>query len=1296
LQRPSLRHQETQPEKVPSEEQEDISQDVIALDDLESVIATSDSSSQQLPSLPPDQEDLNRSLLPGQGHEALREIGRDLPLSQGSSEEPIAAEAFSSSSIPQDPYTAIPTSAAGDGLSTFLTSLTATQYSNTALFRQQQTSLYTEFITKFYQVTCSCNAHLDSTSYTAGSTLRDIQARFDQVLPSPVQYLGSQFNLKSFSGGKEWLGKTQNQNLRLSLQETEHRLPQPHPHRSTPRVWDIDSLWIGATSLAAIGNLLTFRLSFIPSYNRNIHREQIIRPHRLDLARTRHMLLGSFSTNDISFSVLIFFPESNIQANRSSHNQPNSEHNFISHQRQEELYDRIILPAARDTVPPTHLQELPTSFQAAYAKSNTQKETPMHNPDGVTRLQYIIPSSCLFAFWQSIVQYAEQVTIEAANAPNGFHYFRKPQLLFQSHDLKNSILDPSPSAAFELLGKKVLAYLDPQHIDLTSTWADLGVRYMPSLSPGLAGKPKTFLWKTECLRNLHNTVKGIGDTLLLQPDFYQSFLLKEVGTYTGKARTSRRHNHPGSPDAQDPGLIRIKAYNSNKDIFAAMFSDYQLFAAEQLPLLALSEHMLRTLTVTSKTSTATHAKILGTWVQGKKHVQSLAQSKAFYSYGVRKEATFRFDCLLTMWDNNQLCDPIVEDPMHTNGSHSAYLQVHTKDINSFIFSQALRFIIPLDFIFENTALNTATLSPARQLLALRSAIFFQQLLIYSLTSERVNQSHHNWLWLKRWTVKDRKHRNRKVERRGLGLSSIIDNYGMLWLPDNLVSWDTGFLQIRALRNIYISNTPHQNRILNTDSSTKAATQSIQPAVQFAIMITKITDQARTLQERLDAQDEAMIFAARQISYLYQQYMLEQLLLLVNKPDDKLHLVEKPLKLARAERDKQKEAQYIMDAYTLTEIYYLIAKQCNPSSGSSLSSYSPLFKASRRKINNWHELLIMELLFNPKKPNEYKKSIENKPYATLYENLRSIWEKCMASADVPDQISIHFRTAITPFLGTFIQVIFISENFKPMTYSPYKNGSSEVPQFFRVEYLAPSYNIPPGVSILYESPFTRDGNIQEIYHYDRYSYQKYGNPAAAAQYLDLFLQSLANNETTISIDLILELSLLFGFAYQILGDENHVQWSAIDFIDLTPQRIAYDFRRGRYCLTTSHGGTTSILPSRLLIHSIIKACEKQSNHECSQHTFSRIAKSLKKTFEEALSDSSLEIGFPHSLEQTSSSFETYQDQEILEYFRTGSQVQFEDPDGDDSDFSAGRVINDEVEEEEFEEEEGESEDIEEYL
>ncbi|RSL77771.1 hypothetical protein CEP52_017691, partial [Fusarium oligoseptatum] len=130
----------------------------------------------------------------------------------------------------------------------------------------------------------------------------------------------------------------------LSFRKSQmHLLPPDEPELLLSRQWDIDSIWFGATGLQAIRPPNDFRLSFLPSLALNLSRDEVIQPHGLELAKTRHIKFGAFNTHSVRFSAFLFFPSAAPDSTSATRN-------ALSLERQKDLYDHIIIPAAYEAV----------------------------------------------------------------------------------------------------------------------------------------------------------------------------------------------------------------------------------------------------------------------------------------------------------------------------------------------------------------------------------------------------------------------------------------------------------------------------------------------------------------------------------------------------------------------------------------------------------------------------------------------------------------------------------------------------------------------------------------------------------------------------------------------------------------------------------------------------------------------------------------------------------------------------------------------------------------------------------
>ncbi|KAH7109524.1 hypothetical protein EDB81DRAFT_929650, partial [Dactylonectria macrodidyma] len=214
--------------------------------------------------------------------------------------------------------------------------------------------------------------------------------------------------------------------------------------------------------------------------------------------------------------------------------------------RQKDLYDSIIIPAAFDNISNPLRQELPRSFDIAYAKSRSFQERPgmgrwrAGDDSRACHLQYTLPTDDLEPFWNSIVQKANSFQIRTKSGES-IPYFKNPRLLFQAHDLKNIFATPSLDDTMALVHNTILAGMDPEQLDLHSCWLDIGTRdYVPDQSRGHNNRiePFTLLWKGDCNQHLHRRLSEIVPGTPLSASHFRSFLLRDIGTYHSKIKAT--------------------------------------------------------------------------------------------------------------------------------------------------------------------------------------------------------------------------------------------------------------------------------------------------------------------------------------------------------------------------------------------------------------------------------------------------------------------------------------------------------------------------------------------------------------------------------------------------------------------------------------------------------------------------------------------------------------------------------------------------------------------------------------
>ncbi|KJZ70962.1 hypothetical protein HIM_09666 [Hirsutella minnesotensis 3608] len=177
-----------------------------------------------------------------------------------------------------------------------------------------------------------------------------------------------------------------------------------------------------------------FQLSLIPPFKQSIVGDQIIQPHGIDLGRTRHAFLGSFALGNLSFSVFMFFPKTH-GATRTGSRAGVAKPLSLPPIRQRELVDGAILPAVRAVVPSIFRQEIPPTYDIAYAKQMSYQESPGNarwrasDESRAAHLRYGIQGRFLEALWTQVRQRCNELRVRRQGSGTSFAYFEDPKLL---------------------------------------------------------------------------------------------------------------------------------------------------------------------------------------------------------------------------------------------------------------------------------------------------------------------------------------------------------------------------------------------------------------------------------------------------------------------------------------------------------------------------------------------------------------------------------------------------------------------------------------------------------------------------------------------------------------------------------------------------------------------------------------------------------------------------------------------------------------------------------------------------
>ncbi|KAH6959559.1 hypothetical protein BKA56DRAFT_561910 [Ilyonectria sp. MPI-CAGE-AT-0026] len=965
-------------------------------------------------------------------------------------------------------------------LDSFIEALQAQETRSGLDFLESQTTTYDRIFKTLFTAECHCSGSHKTYDYARSHSLQE-RARFLQnSLPPLTTVFDERFAHEATKYLHQWKEFLSDEPAEpLSFHKTEATLERGPAH--VERRWDVDSIWFGPKSLQAVRKPGIFRLSFMPPFKRNLSTDQVIRPHGLDLATSRHILFGSVNTSGIRFDVYLFFPE----ASKAS-----ASRNGLSLDRQKDLYDSIIIPAAFSSISDPLRQELPRSFDIAYAKSRSFQERPemgrwrAGDDSRACHLQYTLPTDDLAPFWSSIVQKADSFLVRTKSGES-VAYFKNPRLLFQSHDLKNIFATPSLHETMTLVHDTILSGMDPEQLDLHSCWLDIGTRdYVPDQKRGSDNRvePFTLLWKSDCHQHLHQRLSAIAPATPLAASHFRSFLLRDIGTYHSRIKATGAVT-PGCPRSREPAVIRAKAYNCNKELFSVMYSNYRLFGSGYLPLLAFDDEMIDDLSSSSQSrergtrTQLSRAAILKAWNANKRHLRSVSDPKMLSNYGVRKEVTLRFDIILMMWANGYFqatreshtgpldrTAPLLAEP----SVHLPFWTIPTEDINAMIFTQAARFVLPLDHLFfeagtgltDQPAHSNVAERYVQRILGFYTAQMLCRLLVHSFIGEKM-LNYDQWIWLSCWTVPNRPSHRREelLERQGLGLEGTVMTSGMLWIPPAKMDWQRGHLALDVLVDLYIPRSPLHPRLASQVNVQTLTVSKITVDIFFQQWLKEAraafdSDQNQKAEELVE---RAFSLATEEIARAYHQHILLKLQSYWER--DRLRIGQDKLpsllRLQEGVEESATDGSQIVTAQTIWEVYAeawaLYAQLYADTDPNKLPRELPYWMTTRTYVpphDGWSSFVFHHLFHRASPP-----SWNHLYFLRLYRTFEESWKGIQQYAGPFDR---RFRHVV----GNYIMVAFNSSQRNEVgTYQHDKSWYRGKPTFFKIQFWAPYFSPP---------------------------------------------------------------------------------------------------------------------------------------------------------------------------------------------------------------------------------------------
>lgn len=473
--------------------------------------------------------------------------------------------------------------------------------------------------------------------------------------------------------------------------------------------------------------------------------------------------------------------------------------------------------------------------------------------------------------------------------------------------------------------------------------------------------------------------------------------------------------------------------------------------------------------------------LMQAWEANKRHLNAISDPTALNSHGVRREVTFRLDVVLSMWANGYFdpsqkphTGPVTRTiPLTTQAeNHAPFWVVTTTDINALIFTQAARYVAPLDHLFHDASVTVDTCSEVtpvasnsvdysvRRIFGFYTSQLFYRLLTLCLSSERPLQ-YDNWIWLPSWKVRHPRssHRKAMLERQGLGLGKVIMTSGMLWIPQSHIDWRSGYLSLETLVELYIPRSPLQARVSSQANvqSLAASTVSIEYHLRLWLRESRAAFGRGQREEAEKLAHRAANLAAQEIARAYHQHILLKLQAywsrVAVRPGGRML---QPLR--RIQQGLDESAAYlgrIVNAQTIWEVYieaWATFTQGDPIVDiNQMPKGLPCWMTTRKYVppsDGWSNFVFQHLFNRSSRPRWHELH-----FLQLYRSFKKTWA-------VIDEHDGSFDDIFRRIIGNYILVTFNNSLTKEVgtshTPGSWYHGK---PSFFQIQFWAPYFSPP---------------------------------------------------------------------------------------------------------------------------------------------------------------------------------------------------------------------------------------------
>ena len=624
----------------------------------------------------------------------------------------------------------------------------------------------------------------------------------NQKLPHINQY--AHVDWKSLYGADDPLNRARGQlSFKLSQDEAFRRLGG---RINLKRRWDVDSVMFRTTTLGVFNE--GAELCFYPPFDRSIKQNPNVTFHGCKIHDCKNLLLAYRGASMIRWDCHLITPNLPKTSRLDTRQFTDKQIAFWT--------DKILLPAIRRVCDSDKTNHLPRSFAEAHDKAWTRGETTVVNhyqragpTDGSTEtvglglsragkhssIGCYLQQEDLEEVWKEVLTIIQHGLASESDAM--FKDFNDCFLVVSSHGTKMATKgrDHTLSSAktkFRTLFDRAFD-TRPEIIPREDFYVDNGHEITPE-----KGSDLVLLRKTGCLDHLRTSYAcQTSGTRKVSQDSWKWALTNDAGTT--KIVTSKTNS------LRQGGLVDVKAYNINKDIFIGLDRGLPPFGEVKLEGLAFDPDVLNRWLEHNKQGSSQHGgagprtreTLLDILRQIKRRLDNALRTTKHETFGVRAEERMNIELfdLLQEPDSTWLEDITVEE---VEARHLPFWILPADHVEAFWRSEIDRWLFGFERQIATVNSKDHQINSQQQFINSATAAIFLRTL--QNVPSKGSTGRPLQLWRSEYETKETKMtvsgglRRQGTKRYGLGFEDSLKAWGMPYIDVDLLLW--GVLAIK--------------------------------------------------------------------------------------------------------------------------------------------------------------------------------------------------------------------------------------------------------------------------------------------------------------------------------------------------------------------------------------------------------------------------------------------------------------------------------------------------------------------